>query len=205
MLKASKEFFEPLLLAKNGEQNKILELLELHLLLDRYKHLSSPSFQNSIMSFRFLRRFRIMDNIRKLRGLSSWSFVQENLFFGQGSDIDKVFVFKMSEVGPGSRVDLVKRMQVGGDHKNAWIIFDHFKCVKAWTTMACHVYNSAFYRVVTIALCHMQSEDVAAKTLLWRNLNVVMARHGVPITYFKGFMANIAQANWNAVRMIWKW
>jgi hypothetical protein len=36
----------------------------------------------------------------------------------------------MSEVGPGSGVDLVKRMQLGGDLKDAWIMFDHVKCVK---------------------------------------------------------------------------
>ena len=29
--------------------------------------------------------------------------------------MDKVFIFKMSEVGPGSGVDFVKRMQAGGD------------------------------------------------------------------------------------------
>ena len=31
------------------------------------------------------------------------------MFPGQGADNDKVFVFKMSEVGPASNVDLVTR------------------------------------------------------------------------------------------------
>jgi hypothetical protein len=38
---------------------------------------------------------------------------------GQGFDSDKVFVFKRSKVGPGSGVDLVKRMQPGGDLEDA--------------------------------------------------------------------------------------
>jgi hypothetical protein len=49
----------------------------------------------------------------------------------------------------------------------------------------------------------MQSEDAAAQMVLWKNLNDVMARHGVPEPKFKGFMANSAQANWNAVRVIY--
>jgi hypothetical protein len=52
------------------------------------------------------------------------------MFPGQGSDFDKVFVFKMSEVGPGSGVDLVKWMQPSGDLEDAWMMFDHVKRVK---------------------------------------------------------------------------
>jgi hypothetical protein len=133
-----------------------------------------------------------MDSITKLRGSSNWAFVQENKFPGQGSHTDKVFVFKMSEVGPGSGVDLVKRMQVGGDLENEWIMYDHVKRVKGWTTMACHVYDAKYCRVMTIAVCDMQSEDVAAQTVFWKNLNAVVARHGIPNPKFKGFMADSA-------------
>jgi hypothetical protein len=125
------------------------------------------------------------------------------MFPGQGSDSDKVFVFKMSEVGPGSGVHLVNRMQPGGDLEHAWIMFDHVKRVKNWTTMACHVYDSAYCRVMTIAVCDMQSEDAAAQMVLWKNLNDVMVRHGVPEPKFKGFMADSAKENWNAVRVIY--
>jgi len=48
---------------------------------------------------------------------------------------------------------------------------------------------------MTIVVCDMQFEDVAAQVLVWKNLNVVMARHGVPNPNFKGFMADSAQAN----------
>jgi hypothetical protein len=27
---------------------------------------------------------------------------------------------------------LVRQMQLGGDLENAWIMFDHFKCIKGW-------------------------------------------------------------------------
>ena len=144
-----------------------------------------------------------MDSITMLRGSSNWNYVQKNMFPGQGEDLDKVFVFKMSEVGPGSGVDLVKRMQAGGDLENAWIMFDHVKRVRSWTTMACHVYDSTYCRVMTIAVCDMQSEDVAAQSVVWKNLNAVMAPPGVQSVNFKGFMADSAQANWNAVRIIY--
>jgi hypothetical protein len=52
------------------------------------------------------------------------------LFPGQGSDSDKVLVFKMSKVGPGSGLDLVKRMQPSGDLEDASMMFDHVKRVK---------------------------------------------------------------------------
>jgi hypothetical protein len=46
---------------------------------------------------------------------------------GQGSL--KVYLFKMSTNGPTSGVNLVRQMQRVGDLENAWIIFDHIKCV----------------------------------------------------------------------------
>jgi hypothetical protein len=109
----------------------------------------------------------------------------------------------MSEVGPGSGVDLVKRMQPGEDLQNAWMMFDHVKWVRQWTTMACHVYDSTYCRIMTIASCDMQSDDCDAQIIFWKNLNVVMKRNGVVHTNFKDFMADNVQANWNAVRVIY--
>jgi hypothetical protein len=88
------------------------------------------------------------------------------MFSGQGFDSDKVFLFKMSKVGPGNGVDLVKRMQPGGDLQDAWIVFDHVKRVKKWTTMVCHVYNSTYCCIMTMKICDMQSEDVVAPSVL---------------------------------------
>jgi hypothetical protein len=67
-------------------------------------------------------------------------------------------------------------MQPGRDLEHAWIIFDRVKRVKNWTTMACHVYDSAYCRIMTIAVYDMQSEDAAAQMVHWKNLNDVMAR-----------------------------
>ena len=57
--------------------------------------------------------------------------------------------------------------------------------------MACHVYNFAYCRVMTIAVYNMQSEDAAAAQIVLRkNLNDVMVRYSVPSPKFKGFMAD---------------
>jgi hypothetical protein len=82
-------------------------------------------------------------------------------------------------------------------------MFNHVKLIKKWTTMACHVYDSTYCHVMTIAVCDMQAKDVVAQSVLWKNLNVVVAKHGVPKPKFKGFMADSAQANWNVVRVIY--
>jgi hypothetical protein len=71
----------------------------------------------------------------------------------------------MSEVGPCNGVDLVKQMQLGGDLQDVWIMFDHVKRIKKWTTMACHVYDSTYCRVMTIAICDMQLVDAAAQSV----------------------------------------
>jgi hypothetical protein len=81
-------------------------------------------------------------------------------------------------------------------------MFDHVKCVKKWTTMACHVYNFTYCCVMTVAVCDMQSKDAAAQSIMWKNLNAVLAKHGVPESKFKGFMAYSTQANWNIVKVI---
>ena len=67
--------------------------------------------------------------------------------------------------------------------------------------MACHVYNSKYCKVMTIALCDMQSEDATAQTLFWENLNIVMEENGHEKPNFKGFMVDSTGANWHAV---WK-
>jgi hypothetical protein len=41
----------------------------------------------------------------------------------------------MSIDGVANGVDLVKRMQLGGDLENAWIMLDHFKRIEGWSIM----------------------------------------------------------------------
>ena len=94
-----------------------------------------------------------MDGITKLQGLSNWAYIQMNMFSGQSNDSNKVFIFKMSKVGLGSGVDLVRRMQLGRDLEYVWIMSNHIKRVINWTTMACHIYNATYHRVMTIVCC----------------------------------------------------
>ena len=127
VMEASKELVSDLLINPKGVVVRKFDLEELVSVLEKCKYMSSPSIKNDVTAFKFIRRFGVMDSIATLRGCSHWVYVQENKFLGQGSDSDKVFVFKMSEVGPGSGVHLVKRMQFGGDLEDAWIMFDHVK------------------------------------------------------------------------------
>jgi hypothetical protein len=115
------------------------------------------------------------------------------VFPGQGKD--KVYLFKMSEEGPRSGVDLVRQMQPGGDLQNSWCMFDHVKRVKGWTLMAAHVYDPEFCQVQTICVCDMMSEDARSQEQMWRSLNSVMARHGISSLNFKGFMVDNTMAN----------
>jgi hypothetical protein len=66
---------------------------------------------------------------------------------------------------PESGVDLVKRMEVGGYMNNSWIMFDYVKHLKDYTTLECQVYDSKYYKVLTIACCDIQFEDGVAQML----------------------------------------
>lgn len=74
-------------------------------------------------------------------------------------------------------------------------MFDHVKHIKHWTTMVCHVYDSVYCWIMTIAVCDMQSKDAIAQSVLWRNLNDIMAKHGAIKPKFKELMAGSGQAN----------
>jgi hypothetical protein len=175
----------------------------LEVVMDKFSTLAFPNCRNFVSGSKcFVRsKMKTMDSIMALKDHYAFKFVYGSRFPGQLKD--KVFVFKMSVDLPRNGVELVKRMQVGGDMKNSWIMLDHVKRLKDWTTMAYHVYDSRYCKVLTIACCDMQSEDGATQTLFWENLNDVMAENGVPKTNFKGFMTDSAQANWNTVRMVY--
>ena len=195
VLEASKDIVGKFLLSEKSETHRILSLQELKPVFDSCRHLNSPNLRSKVISFKFSRRFGIMDGIAKLQGVSNWAYVQRNQFPRQGDDTDKVFVFKMSEVGLGSGVGLVRWMQPSGDLENAWMMSDHVKRVKGWTTMAAHVYDGTYQRVMTMSCCEIQSEDNDAQVFFWQNLNHVIARHGIPHPTFIGFMADSVQAN----------
>ena len=80
------------------------------------------------------------------------------------------YIFKMSIVALGSGVDLVRRMQPGGDLELQWIMFDHVKCISHWTTLGVHVYDQVHYKVMTICVCNMKSEMVDHQKQMWRSM-----------------------------------
>jgi len=132
---------------------------------------------------------------------SKFEYIYDSVFPSQGKE--NVYIFKMLTQGPGSGVDLVKCMQPGGDLQNGWVMFDHIKCVKEWTTMACHVYDPQYKKVMTISTCNMQSKDMEIQVQFWGCLNNAMSRNGVDHPNFKGFMVGNAMANWNAVHIVY--
>ena len=75
VLEASKELIGELLLRPKGAPQKSLEFHKLIPVLDQCKHMSSPNIRNQVTSFRYMRRFGVMDSITKLRGSSNWAFV----------------------------------------------------------------------------------------------------------------------------------
>jgi hypothetical protein len=198
---ASKEFLDKYLIHSGPRPKKMLRGQELEDVLDKFEHLSTPNLQNTISLSRSGGKRGAYDSIMAMQRYTSIEYIHANVFSSQGKD--KVYVFKMLVDGPGSGVDLVKRMQPGGDLENAWLMFDHVKRVQEWTTMACHMYDVVYCKVMTIAVCDMQSEDTKVQCIMWRELNDLMAKNGVENTNFKGFMVDIAHANWNAVRIVY--
>jgi hypothetical protein len=90
----------------------------LEVVMDKFNTLASPNCRNFVYgSKRFLRsEMGTMDSIMALKDHSAFKFVHGSRFPGQSKD--KVFVFKMFVDLLGSGVELVKRMQVGGDMEN---------------------------------------------------------------------------------------
>jgi hypothetical protein len=87
--------------------------------------------------------------------------------------------------------------------ENAWMMFNHVKHVQGWTTMAYHAYDLVYCKVMTIAVCDMQSKVMEAQCILWRKLNAIVQNKGLGTPISKGFMMNGAQANWNAVQIVY--
>jgi hypothetical protein len=125
---ASKEFLDKYLIHNGPGPKKMLRGQELEDVLDMFEHLSSPNLRNTISLYRSGGKRGAYDNIVAMKTYTTIEYIHANLFPGQGKD--KVYVFKMLEDGPRSGVDLVKRMQPGGDLENAWFMFDHIKRVK---------------------------------------------------------------------------
>ena len=115
VMEADKDLLGEYLLHNEDDFTRVLSLKELEPIFDCCKELNSSNLRNKVTTFKYLRRFGIMDGITKLKGLSNWMFVQWNMTPDKGSNSDKVFIFKRSKVGLCSGVDLVTWMQLGGN------------------------------------------------------------------------------------------
>ncbi len=82
-------------------------------------------------------------------------------------------------------------------------MFDHVKCVVGLTTMVCHVYDPPYYKVMIIAICDMQYENIKVQQIMWKMPNETMLKNRFPKPKFKGFMADNTQANWNVVKIVY--
>jgi hypothetical protein len=125
---ASKEFLDKYLIHSGHGPKKMLRGQELEDVLDKFEHLSSPNLWNMISLCRSGSKRGAYDSIMAMQKYTTIEYIHANVFPGQGND--KVYVFKMFVDGPGSGVDLVKRMQPRGDLENAWLMFDHVKHVQ---------------------------------------------------------------------------
>ena len=136
---------------------KVLSKLELNTILEKSATLSSSTAKNLIYDAKVsLSGGGYVDSILKLKKGSIYNYIQDSQFPRQGSDL--AYIFKMSTVGPGSDVDLVRQMQRGRDLELQWDMFDHVKCINHRTTLEVHVYDPTFYKVMTICVCDMKSE-----------------------------------------------
>jgi hypothetical protein len=51
--------------------------------------------------------------------------------------------------------------------------------------MAYHVYDATYFKIMTIAMYDMQSEDTKAQCIIWKKLNKLMRKNGVEKPNFK--------------------
>jgi hypothetical protein len=71
VMEATKELLGKLLLNPKGAPAKTFTFEELVPILDKCRYMSSPSIKNDVTSFRYIRRYGIMDGITMLRGCSN--------------------------------------------------------------------------------------------------------------------------------------
>ena len=95
--------------------------------MDKFFTLASPNCRNFVAgSKRFIHsKMGSLDSIMALKVHYGFKYAHDSRFLGQSKN--KVFVFKMLMDFVGNEVNMVKRMQCGGDMENLWIMFDHVK------------------------------------------------------------------------------
>ena len=108
-LAASKEFLDTFLIHNGHGPKEILRTDTLENVTDKFHLLSSPNARNMISSFRSNNKGSgTIDRILDMKGCAKMEYIHDSVFLGQGHE--KVYLFKMLVDGPGSGVDLVRRM-----------------------------------------------------------------------------------------------
>jgi hypothetical protein len=144
-----------------------------------------------------------MTMILELKAKTVMPFVQSVLFLGQSlASNERPHIFKMSTSGLGSGIDLIRRMQPGGNLEHSWVLSDvmHRMLDNKWVTMSAHVYDHHFCGLCTIFTCELVSQDTASLGIVWRLMLRVCKENDLENVTFKGFMADNAAAGWNAIR-----
>lgn len=144
-----------------------------------------------------------LDCIIRMQKNIRFPYIQRFLYPGQASATDRCHIFKMSVKGPGSGLDLLRRMQLGGSLDGAWVMFDVMhRCTKGWLTFSAHVYDHNFRALCTIFTCELRGEDAGSLEKAWTLMIDVAKENGLENITIKGFMADNAEAGWIAVRNV---
>lgn len=198
MLATSKTFLFEHLLNKDGDGltefsqgNKFTQVM------DKFTTLCFPNVRNLVTSFKhhFLHKMYV-SNILALKYKNGYEYIQDSCFPRENYG-KKMLLFKMFMHGIVSGCDLVKWMQFSRDFQTTWKMFDHVKYVNEWTTLAYHVIDLVYCKMMIITIFDMQLKDMDTQCAMWQKLNKVTVKHGVLHPNFKGFMANGVQTNWN--------
>ena len=184
-------------------EGRRLTKLELQALFDKWTKLGTSNMRNIISEERSKARGHgeWESDFFKLKRHSMYDFIHDSVLPRQGRE-KIIYIFKMSTCRVASGVDLVRRMQPWGDLQFEWVMYDHVKRIDGWTTLGIHVYDLEYRKVMTIVVYDMRCEAQDAQMRMWQSLLEVMELHGYTNINFKGFMADSAQANFNAVRIV---
>jgi len=113
-LATSKTFLNQELFNSNEPTITKLQGTQLRGLMDIFSTFFSSNIKNFVSSFRHGNfGHGPLDNILQSKRNCLYDYIQDSVFPGQGQS--NVFLCKMSTKGEGNGVDIVARMQLGGD------------------------------------------------------------------------------------------
>lgn len=171
-LNANKSF-----LAKNliiNYNNGNLEILmgdQLEQIQDKFIELNFPNIYNLVILFKHRLNGGYINNILTLKSIMNHydNCIQGNFF------VIRFSLSKCMLMGLGTKWTLLHECSLGGIQK---ILESCLTMSNALSVMACHLYDSTHYNVMTIVICNMQSKDTKAQYIMCPKLNNTMVKHG---------------------------